>query len=284
MMNNSAFNSNFSRIIKLGAATCASLLISSASFAAQLGLIEDKTITVAVNATFAPIVSLDDKGEYVGVDADIIRAIAKELGAKVAWVNIKFDGIIPGVIARRFDVGMTGVTDTVEREQSVGFVNYANVGTGIIVQGGNPKGIKTLDDVCGLIVASQTGDLATTFAKRQSKKCVEANRKPITINEFPEDAQSLLQLQSGRADLVMHDYPISAYKAEKSAGKLALAGNQFSPEPYGMVIGKNNEDLRNALMRGLDAIIASGEYKKILDKYSLAEIGIEKATYNAASK
>ncbi|WP_435656657.1 ABC transporter substrate-binding protein [Brucella pituitosa] len=283
-MNTSAFNSKFGRVVQFGVAACATLLISSASFAAQLGLIEDKTITVAVNATFAPIVSLDDKGKYVGVDADIIEAIAKELGVKVTWVNIKFDGIIPGVIARRFDVGMTGVTDTVEREQSVGFVNYANVGTGIIVQGGNPKGIKTLDDVCGLIVASQTGDLATTFAKRQSKKCVDENRKQITINEFPEDAQSLLQLQSGRADLVMHDYPISAYKAEKSGGKLALAGSQFSPEPYGMVIGKNNEDLRNALMRGLDAIIANGEYKAILDKHGLAEIGIDKATYNAASK
>ncbi|MGE0237296.1 MAG: ABC transporter substrate-binding protein [Parvibaculaceae bacterium] len=252
--------------------------------AAEMGTIENGTITVAATASFPPIVSVDADGTYAGIDADIITAIAKSLGAEVKWVNIKFDGIIPGISARRFDVGMTGITDTVERQKAVDFVNYANVGSGLIVQAGNPKKISTLDDICGLTVASQTGDLATTYAKRQSDKCVAEGRAKVTVNEFPEATQSLLQLQGGRADVVIHDYPLSAYKVQKSEGQLEIAGQQFNNAPYGMAITKNNIALRDSLMKGLDAIIASGEYAKILEKYGVAEIGIAKATYNAAAE
>lgn len=264
----------------------AGLLAMSApvAAAAEIGTIENGKITVAATASFPPIVSVDADGKYAGIDADIIEAVAKSLGVEVKWINIKFDGIIPGISARRFDVGMTGITDTVERQQAVDFVNYANVGSGMIVQAGNPRKISTLDDICGLTVASQTGDLATTYAKRQSEKCVAEGRAAVTVNEFPEATQSLLQLQGGRADVVIHDYPLSAYKVQKSEGRLEIAGKQFSNAPYGMAITKDNVALRDALMKGLDAIIASGEYGKILEKYGVREIGIEKATYNAAAQ
>lgn len=258
--------------------------VAPAAQASDLGLVKDGSITVAATASFPPIVSVDQSGAYVGIDADIIEAIAKELGLDVNWVNIKFDGIIPGISAGRFDVGMTGITDTVERQQAVDFVNYANVGSGIIVAAGNPKGVKTIDDICGLVVASQTGDLATTYAKRQSEKCVAEGRPAVTVNEFPEATQSMLQLRGGRADVIIHDYPLSAYKVQQSDGAIELAGEQFSEAPYGMAIGKNKDALRDALVRGLDAIIASGEYRKILEKYDVGEIAIEKATVNAAAK
>lgn len=252
--------------------------------ASDLGVVKEGSITVAATASFPPIVSVDQSGAYVGIDADIIEAIAKELSLDVNWVNIKFDGIIPGISAGRFDVGMTGITDTVERQQAVDFVNYANVGSGIIVAAGNPKGVKTIDDICGLVVASQTGDLATTYAKRQSEKCVAEGRTAVTVNEFPEATQSMLQLRGGRADVIIHDYPLSAYKVQQSDGAIELAGEQFSEAPYGMAIGKNKDALRDALVRGLDAIIASGEYRKILEKYDVGEIAIEKATVNAAAR
>lgn len=250
----------------------------------DLRLVKQGSITVAATASFPPIVSIDGSGKYVGIDADIIEAIAKELQLEVNWINIKFDGIIPGISAGRFDVGMTGITDTVERQQAVDFVNYANVGSGIIVAKGNPKGVKTINDICGLIVASQTGDLATTYAKRQSEKCTAEGRPEVTINEFPEATQSILQLRGGRADVIIHDYPLSAYKVQQSEGALDLAGEQFSAAPYGMAIAKNRSALAEALVNGLDTIIANGEYGRILEKYDVKEIAIDKATINAASR
>lgn len=254
------------------------------ALASDTGVIKAGTLTVAATASFPPIVSVEPNGRYVGIDADIIEAIAKQVGLSVSWVNIKFDSIIPGISAKRFDVGMTGITDTKEREQAVDFVNYANVGSGIIVRAGNPKHIMGLDSLCGTTVASQTGDVATTYAKNQSEKCGASGRAPVSVNEFPEATQSMLQLLGGRADAIIHDYPLSAYQAAQSGGKLALADGQFSEAPYGMVIAKNNAALRDTLMKGLDSIIANGEYKKILDKYGVAEIAIGKATFNAASK
>lgn len=266
------------------AASLVAFTYSSPGSAQDLGVIDPGTLTVAATASFPPIVSVDQSGAYVGIDADIIEAVAKNLGLKVNWVNIKFDSIIPGVTAKRFDVGMTGITDTVEREKVVDFVNYANVGSGIIVQAGNPKNVGKLDDICGLIVASQTGDVATTYAKAQSEKCVAEGRQPVTVTEFPEATQSMLQLQNGRADIIIHDYPLSAYQVAQSGGKLALAGGQFSEAPYGMAIYKDNTALRDALVKGLDAIIETGDYGKILDKYGVTEIGLAKAGYNGASK
>jgi polar amino acid transport system substrate-binding protein len=262
----------------------AAAIAAPGAWAADSGLLQDGTLTVAATASFPPIVSVDSSGQYVGIDADIIEAIAKQLHLKVNWVNIKFESIIPGITAKRFDVGMTGITDTKQREQVVDFVNYANVGSGIIAQKGNPKNVKGLDDLCGLIVAAETGDVATTYAKEQSEKCVAAGRPAVTVNEYPEATQSLLTLENGRADVIIHDYPLSAYMVEHSEGKLSMAGDQFNEAPYGMAIGKGNVALRDALMKGLDAIIASGEYRQILEKYGVAEIGLAKASYNAASK
>jgi polar amino acid transport system substrate-binding protein len=276
------------RTSRLGARSALGAILAMAvavpgALAADSGLLQDGALTVAATASFPPIVSVDQAGKYVGIDADIIEAIAKQLNLKVNWVNIKFESIIPGITARRFDVGMTGITDTKQREQVVDFVNYANVGSGIIAQRGNPKNVKGLDDLCGLTVAAETGDVATTYAKQQSEKCVAAGKPAVTVNEYPEATQSLLTLENGRADVIIHDYPLSAYMVEHSEGKLSLAGDQFNEAPYGMAIGKNNASLRDALMKGLDAIIASGEYQEILRKYGVAEIGLAKASYNAAS-
>src|SRR4051794_9988204 len=147
------------RTVLLGAAL-AMTIATPAAFAADSGLLQDGTLTVAATASFPPIVSVDQAGKYVGIDADIIEAIAKQLQLKVNWINIKFESIIPGITAKRFDVGMTGITDTKQREQVVDFVNYANVGSGIIAQKGNPKNVKGLDSLCGLTVAAETGDVA----------------------------------------------------------------------------------------------------------------------------
>lgn len=255
-----------------------------ADAAEETGLIEPGQITAALSASFPPIASVDSSGNFVGIDPDIIRAIGDQLGLKVNFVNIKTDGLIPGVNSKRFDVAMAGLTDTKKREQAVDFVNYANVGSAFIVQAGNPKKITNLDSICGLTVASDTGDVATFYAREQSEKCVKEGKPPVTVHEFTESAQAMLQLEQGRADVIMHDYSLSAYLVKQTGGKLEIVGNQFNVAPYGIVIYKGNVALRKLLMKGLDEIIANGKYAQILKKYNISDAALTKATFNQPVK
>jgi polar amino acid transport system substrate-binding protein len=235
---------------------------------------------VAFTAYFPPISSIDSGGTYVGFDPDIMRAVADDLGLKLNYVNIKTDGLFPGISAKRFDVGMAALTDTKKREQSVDLVDYIKVGSGFIVPAGNPKNMRTLDDLCGLTVASTTGDAATMYAHDQAQKCVTQGKPEVKVSEFPESAQAMLQLYTGRADVMIHDYPLSVYLVTQSDGRLQVAGQQFNVAPEGMAIFKGNVALRNALMKGLDDIIANGKYAAILAKYHINDSALTRATYN----
>ncbi|MFT4068210.1 ABC transporter substrate-binding protein [Paraburkholderia sp.] len=245
-----------------------------------MGLIEPGQITVAFTAYFPPISSIDAKGNFVGFDVDIMRAVAEDLGLKINYVNVKTDGLFPGISAKRYDVGMGALVDTKKREQSVDLVDYLQVGSGFIVSTGNPKKVKTLDDLCGLTVASTTGDIGTMYAHDQTEKCVAQGKPGVTVREFPEGAQAMLQLYSGRADVMIHGYPLSVYLVQQSDGRLEVAGEQFNVAPEGMAIFKGNVALRNALMTGLDHIIANGKYAAILAKYHISEAALPHATYN----
>ena len=167
-----------------------------------MGLIEPGTITAAFSASAPPLESIDLNGNFIGFDPDTIRAIAEDLGLKVKLVNLKSDGLIPGINSRRFDVALSGLTDNKKREQAVDFVNYARVGTTFIVPAGNPKKIRTLDDLCGLAVASATGDAATMYASEQASKCAAQGRPALVNNAYTEAAQAMLRLEGGNADII----------------------------------------------------------------------------------
>jgi polar amino acid transport system substrate-binding protein len=256
---------------------CAAFQPASAE---DMGLIEPGQITVAFTAYFPPISSIDSSGRFVGFDPDIMRAVAEDLGLRINYVNIKTDGLFPGISAKRFDVGMAGLTDTKKREQSVDLVDYLQVGSGFIVPAGNPKKMQTLDDLCGLTVASTTGDAATMYARDQAQKCAEEGKAAVKVSEFPESAQAMLQLYTGRADVMIHDYPLSIYLVQQSEGRLQVAGHQFNVAPEGMAIFKGNVALRNALMTGLDHIMANGKYAAILAKYHISDAALARATWN----
>lgn len=250
------------------------------AWAEDMGLIEPGQITVAFTAYFPPISSIDSKGGFVGFDPDIMRAVADDLGLKINYVAITTDGLFPGISSKRFDVGMAALTDTKKREQSVDLVDYLQVGSGFIVPAGNPRKVQTLDDLCGLTVASTTGDAATMYARDQAQKCVAQGKPEVKVSEFPASAQAMLQLYTGRADVMIHDYPVSVYLVQQSEGRLQVVGRQFNVAPEGMAIFKGNVALRNALMTGLDHIIANGKYAAILAKYHISDAALKHASYN----
>ena len=239
--------------------------------------LKDGSLDIGSDIAYAPIEFLDEKtNQPVGLDVDIATALAEALGVKAKFNNGEFDGLLPALDAKRYDVIMSAMTASAERKKTVDFVEYFNAGSGIIVAKGNPKAIKGPDDLCGKKVAAQEGTVQVDFITGssdqpggQTRKCTSAGKGAITLLKFGTDPEAVQALIAGQADAEMADFPAAAYSAKQSGGRLEVVPNQIEPAPYGIAVRKDSRALRDALTKALDTIKKSGKYDEILKKWSL---------------
>jgi polar amino acid transport system substrate-binding protein len=245
--------------------------------------VRDKgTLVVGSDISYAPVEFKDDSGKAVGIDPDLAAALGKELGITLKFENATFDGLITSLTSKRIDLIMSAMSDNKKRQATIDFVDYFNAGTSILVAKGNPKGIKSLDDFCGQTIALQRGTTQEDVAKAQQAKC-QAAGKPLKVLAFDTDPEALLQVKQGRAVADMNDFPVAAYNAKQSGGAYEVVGDQIEAGPYGIGVRKEDTQLRDALQKAMQALIDSGEYKKVLDKWDVAQGGLTTATVNAGT-
>ncbi|MEV5956637.1 ABC transporter substrate-binding protein [Streptomyces sp. NPDC051987] len=271
---------------------------SSAPLASKLPADVRKAGVIKVGSDIAyPPVEYMENGKAVGVDPDIADALGKQLGVKFEFQNGKFDNLIVGLQANRFNVIMSAMNDTKDRQNGidsdtgkkvgsgVDFVDYFTAGTSILVQKGNPKGIKSLDDLCGKVVALQKGTTSEGIAKAQSTKCTKDGNKAIDLQTFDTDPEALLRLKQGASVADLNDFPVAAYNAKTSGGgkDFEVVGEQIEAGPYGIAVSKNNTQLRDALQAAVAAIIKSGDYQKILEKWNVTQGAVTEAKINGGS-
>jgi len=238
----------------------------TASLAAGVPELADGTLQVGSDIAYAPIEFYEEGTQNpVGLDVDIAKALAKELGVKVEFMNTGFDGLIGALQAKRFDIIMSSMTVTEKRQQEIDFIPYFTAGTGILVQAGNPKNIQSLADLCGKSVAVQLGTIQVDQLDAQNEQCAQK----ISITTFDQNPLAVEQLRLGRADAVTADYPVAANDARLSQGALEVVGTQFEAAPYGIGLRKDSTALNAALTKALQAIMDNGEYDKILADWNL---------------
>ncbi|PKV87797.1 ABC transporter substrate-binding protein [Streptomyces sp. TLI_146] len=271
---------------------------SSAPLAAKLpeDIRKAGVIKVGSDIAYPPVEFMKD-GKAAGIDPDIAAALGKQLGVRFDFQNGKFDQLIVGLQSKRFNVVMSAMSDTKDRQQGIDtdtkkkvgngldFVDYFTAGTSILVQKGNPKAIKTLDDLCGKVVALQKGTTSEGIAKTQSAKCEKDGKQAITLQTFDTDPEALLRLKQGASVADLNDFPVAAYNAKTSGdGKdFEVAGEQIEAGPYGIGVSKGNTQLQEALQAALNAIIKSGEYQKILEKWNVTDGAVTEAKINSGS-
>lgn len=239
--------------------------------------LKDGSLDIGSDVAYAPIEFVDEKTQApVGLDIDVANAMADVLGVKAKFNNGDFAGLLVALDGKRFDAIMSAMTATDERKQAVDFVEYFNAGSGIIVATGNPKAIKSADDLCGKTVAAQEGTTQVDFIAGttdapggQDKKCKDAGKSGITLRKFQTDPEAVQALISGQADAEMADFPVAAYSAQKSEGKLEVIPNQIEPAPYGIAVRKTSKPLSDALTKAFAEIKKSGKLDEILKKWNL---------------
>jgi polar amino acid transport system substrate-binding protein len=236
-------------------------------------------IQVGVDATYAPNEYKDSSGAAIGWDIDLFNAVAAKLGLKAKYNIAGFDSIIPNITGGKYDVGVSSFTDNTDREKKVDFVDYYSAG----ISWASPAG-KTVDpdNACGLKVAVETGTVEETDdVPGKSKACTDAGKPAIQILKFDGQDQATNAVVLGQADAMSADSPITGYAIEQTKGKLQAAGKTFEVAPYGVAV-KKGSSMTKAVQAGFQAIVDDGTYKKILDKWGVADGGVSSIKVNAA--
>jgi polar amino acid transport system substrate-binding protein len=221
-----------------------------------------KKYLIATDATYAPF-EYEKDGKYVGIDIDLLDAIAKLQGFDYELKPLDFKGIIPALQANQIDGAIAGMSITEDRKKVLDMSDgYFESGLSLVVKQGNDK-IKSLDDLKGKTFAVKKGTAGAKFA--------EDNKSKLSSNiRYFDDSPSMFQeVKNGNADVTVEDYPVIAYMISvDQKSSLQITGEKFDKNHYGFAVKKGeNKELLDAFNKGLKKLKETGEYDKILTKY-----------------
>jgi polar amino acid transport system substrate-binding protein len=243
----------------------------------------DGKIVVGSDASYAPNEFVDADGTtIIGMDVDLGKAVGQKLGLEVEFQNSAFDGILPGIAAKKYELGMSSFTDNAEREKQVDMVTYFSAGTKLAVPKGNPDGLN-LDDLCGKTVAAQRGTVQVDDLTARSDTCTKAGKAAINISQFQAQTDVTLALTAKRAQAMLADSPVVDYAIAKTNGQLEAVGDAYDTAPYGIAVPKGDGKYAQAVQGAVQALITDGTYKAILDKWSVSGGAITTSKINGAA-
>ncbi len=228
------------------------------------GAFAQPTLKVATEAGFMPFEFVDEKtGELLGFDMDLIRAVGSALDRKVEIDNISWDGLIPALLNKNYDLLIAGITITEERAASVNFSTPYFESVLTVVTKDDVTDVAGLDDLAGKIAAVQintTGDFAAT-------DLVEAGGLK-SISRFDTVPDAMQAVIIGAADIVIIDLPVAAsYLAANPQAPLAHVGPVSENEFYGIAVHQDNEELLAEINAALARLKDDGTYDQIYEKW-----------------
>lgn len=225
-----------------------------------------KTVRIAMDATYPPFESLDAGGQIVGFDKDIADALCKQMQVTCEFTNQAWDGIIPGLLANKYDAILSSMSITEERKQQIDFTQkYYNTPPAIAVPKDSAlKGV-TADDIKGITLGAQTSTTHANYA--------QAHFPDAELKIYPSPDEYKLDLQSGRLDAAIDDVVVLDEWTKSEAGSCCKVLGVLPVDPVingvgaGVGIRKEDGDLKAMFDKAIEAIRADGTYKAINDKY-----------------
>jgi polar amino acid transport system substrate-binding protein len=217
-----------------------------------------RVFVVATDAAYAPFQSQNERGEIVGFDIDLMRAVASSGGFEVRFVNTPWEGIFNGLRQGDSDLVISAVTITDERRQTLSFSDpYFDAAQLIAVRQDSP--VSGFADLSELRVGVQTGTTGDEVVTQRLGK--DSTR----IRRFESTPLALKELEAGGVDAVVADNGvIDHYVVNNPGGNFrTVSDDGFVPEQYGIVVRQGQTNLLEKVNRGLNAIRADGTYDRI---------------------
>jgi polar amino acid transport system substrate-binding protein len=242
-------------------------------------------ILVGTDPSYPPCDFRNDAGEIDGYNNALLQAMAPRLGVKITMEGIAFDGLLPGVESGKFDAAMECITDNLERQEIVQFVDYSYSTKGIIKLTDSAADITTNPlSYCGLHAGVQTGTEFVTDVELFNENCAQAGEAAIETTNFPTTADQNTALQSGQIDFAVTSFATGAWQAAETDDLFEILGSPLLAKTYvGIVVNLDNDDLAKALEGALQAIIDDGTYEEVMSEWKLEELMLPEPGINLAS-
>ena len=223
---------------------------------------KEKTYKIASDTTFAPFEFENKDGERVGIDLELLEAIAKEEGFKYEIDAVGFDAAMASVENGQSDGMIAGMSITDERKEKYDFSDpYYTSKVCFATEKGSD--IEKLEDLKGKNVVAKVGTVGANYAEEMSKKY------DFDVKQVESSAMMYQEVTSGNAAACFEDYPVMNYEITENGQKLEVPFISDEGSEYGFAVLKGeNSELIDMFNSGLKKIKDNGKYQEIIDKYA----------------
>jgi polar amino acid transport system substrate-binding protein len=226
-----------------------------------------KTLRVGSDITSPPYIYFDDSKKPAGFDADFMAALAQAGNFKLEFLDTRFENLILGIGANRFDVIASSMFIKPERAKQIDFIPYGNAGLGLAVLSTSEFQPETADALCGKKVAIIKG---AAYIETIQKACADKG-STVDIREFPTSAEATQAVMSRNVDAQADDAAVLKVAVDKIGGRLKISTKEvLYPVVLGIGIAKQNTETKTALEDAFAKIKADGTYQKLLDAYNIS--------------
>ena len=254
---------NWLKIIA-GAALLQAALLAPAQAGENLDAIKSTgVLKIGTEGTYAPFTFHAPDGKLVGFDVEIGEAVAEKLGVKAEFLEGKWDGLIAGLDANRYDVVVNQVGITDARKQKYDFSESYIASKAVLIVRADDDSIKGFADLKGKKSAQS---LTSNFGKLAEASGAEL----VGTDGFDQSIQLVL---TGRADATINDsLSFLDFKKHKPDANVKIAAEQADADYSGIIFRKGDVELKAAIDKALVDIKSDGTYKKIADRYFGADV------------
>ena len=243
-------------------------LVAAASAAAVTSPVKG-SFKYGDNPTFPPMESKTVSGKTVGFDIDMANAIGKLWKVKAKFAFSSFDGLLPALGAKKCNMVISGIFITPDRTAKFPAVPYMKSHRALVVAGGNPKHIKSPDDLSGKNVAVQSGTKYEQYLKDLNDQFKSAGKTQMNLASYPGDTDAIGQILIGRADAVLTQDTEGAYQKKQHPGKLAIGYLFPETDTFGIYYRPSDKKLGTALRSAIATLKRNGTMKKLAAKQQI---------------
>ena len=239
----------------------------------KLASIKDSgKLVVYTDPNFPPFEFIGADG-ITGVDMEIGKAIAEELGVTLVIEESEFDAILMAIKGGKGDIAITGMTIREDRKESVDFsVPYINSIQYLILP--DDSGIEFLEDLAGKIVGVALGYTGQFLMEDELDAEIDGvlAGSGTEIREYPSAMEAMLDMKNGRVDAVVMDEYVAKNIAANNSGikaiELKYKDGAVASEEYGVVVAKGNEDLLKIIDKVIKRLIDEDKIREWMIQYS----------------
>jgi polar amino acid transport system substrate-binding protein len=223
-------------------------------------------IRVGTSADYPPFEYVDESGNKIGFDIELMEEVAKRLELKLEWVDMPFDSLIAGVQENKIDMAISAFNYSAERDEKVDFTDeYYATEDSFLVADSFTGQIVNPEDVAQYKVGVQSGTVQDDWL---TDELIETGLMPEgNLFRYERVDQAALDLKAGRIDVLMSDYlPAEALVAQQGGLKIVYRGQLYSG-PMNMVVPEGDQDLAAELNKVIAELKQEGFIQTLAEKY-----------------